>query len=126
MIKKAEKLVHVQRAAIRRLLFSYVDEKDLLHRYTMVTTKGSKDIRESLIYLDKDSLIKIVQKSPEISQDFIDECVEEYRYSSRPSFQLYLLQSLEEKLTSKKFITRFGKNKGLEIWLNTIKCPCFY
>jgi hypothetical protein len=116
--KKAEKLVHVQRAAIRRLLFSYVDEKDLLHRYTMVTTKGSKDIRESLTYLDKDSLIKIVQKSPEISQELIDEYVEEYRYSSRPSFQLYLLQSLEQKLTSKKFITRFGKNKGVEI-LNT-------
>lgn len=88
--KKIDKLVHIQRSAIRNLIFSRFEEREVENRYKRETKKETKDIKEALKRSDKNTLIKIVEISPEITQEDIENCYEEYRYNSRPSFRLFL------------------------------------
>jgi hypothetical protein len=112
--KKTDKLLHVQRKAIRELLFSKVDEKDLVRRYRQVVKQETSKLEEALKRADKNTLIKIVSKCPEITEEDINECFEEYRYSRRPNFRLFLLYPFGTKITSEKLIASCGKSKGIQ------------
>lgn len=112
--QKTDKLLHVQRKAIRALLFAKVENKDLVHRYRNITKHDTSNINDALIRADKSTLIKIVRKCPEITEGDINECFEEYRYSSRPNFRLFLLHPIERALTSQKLINICGKSMGIK------------
>ncbi|MCL6587901.1 MAG: hypothetical protein K6T72_15590, partial [Anoxybacillus sp.] len=112
--KKTDKLLHVQRKAIRDLLISKVDEKDLVRRYRQVVKQETSKLEEALKRADKNTLIKIVNKCPEITEEDINECFEEYRYSRRPNFRLFLLHPFDLKITSETLIVSCGKSKGIQ------------
>lgn len=117
---KTDKLLHVQRGAIRELLLKKVNEEDLIKIYRTVTKAETKNIRETLSRTDKAALINIVKKCRQIDEDDIDECFEQYRYSRRPSFRLFSLHPIDTKYTSKKFFTKVKGNKGVELLNETL------
>ncbi|MFJ7979163.1 hypothetical protein ACIQ1D_02475 [Lysinibacillus xylanilyticus] len=112
--QNSAKLLHIQRKAIRGLLYSYVEERDLINRYRQITKQETSNIQEALMRTDKATLIKIVNKSPEITSEDVDNCFEEYRYSNRPNFQLFLLHPIDLTITSKKFFSTCDKDKGIQ------------
>jgi len=113
-MKKSDKLIHVQRPAIRELLFQKIAEKDLYNYYQRVTGKTAKDLKEALSRTEKELLIKIVNISSEITAADIERCFEEYRYSSRPSFKLYLLTPIDPTLDSRSLFEDWKNNKAVE------------
>lgn len=106
--KKSELLLHVQSRAIRKLIFEKVDEGELVHRYTRVTGKTTRMIHDALKRLDKPSLIGIVEISPEINADDINDCFEENRYSSRPNLKVYMVRPKNPSLTGEQFVTKWN------------------
>ncbi|MGF7047768.1 hypothetical protein J2T13_002274 [Paenibacillus sp. DS2015] len=113
-MKKSDKLIHVQRPAIRELLYQKVEEKDLHNRFNRVTGRTAKDLKEALNRTEKETLIKMVNLSSEITELDVEQCFEEYRYSSRPSFRLYLLTPIDPKFESSSMIKKWGNNKAVE------------
>jgi hypothetical protein len=118
---KADKLLHVQRGAIKELLLKKSDEDELIKHYRTVTQSDTKNIREALSRLDKTTLIKIVKKCRQINDDDIEECFEQYRYSRRPSFRLFSLHSYDTKYTSQKFFKKVKGNKGVDLLNDTLR-----
>jgi hypothetical protein len=112
---KADKLLHVQRGAIRELLLKKAEEDELIKHYRAVTKGETKNIREALSRLDKVTLIKIVKKCRLIGEEDIDECFEQYRYSRRPSFRLFSIHPFDTKFTSKKFIAKIRGDQGVDL-----------
>ena len=87
--KNSDKLLHVQNGAIRQLLYSRVEDQELINRYRQVTKREiKKDLQEALSRLDKEALIAVVDISPELTADEIELCFEDNRYSRRPNFRL--------------------------------------
>ncbi|MBG9565627.1 hypothetical protein [Brevibacillus agri] len=103
--KHADKLLHVQNGVIRHLLYSKVDEKELINRYRVVTkSEVKKKIQDALMRLDKQKLVDIVALSPEITEDDIETCFEDNRYSRRPNFRLFMLRPHDPQMNSSRFI----------------------
>ncbi|RUS44567.1 hypothetical protein [Cohnella sp. AR92] len=108
--KHADKLLHVQNGVIRHLLYSKVDEKELINRYRVITkSEVKKKIQDALMRLEKQKLVDIVSISPEITEADIEECFEDNRYSRRPNFRLFMLRPHNPQLNSSTFIS---SNKG--------------
>lgn len=102
---KSTKLLHVQNGAIRKLLYTHVTDEDLKNRYRLVIGKETKrNIKDAIQRVEKAKLIEIINKSPEITEEHIELCFEENRYSNRPNFRLFHLQSLDPQTTSASFI----------------------
>jgi hypothetical protein len=112
--KHADKLLHVQNGAIRHLLYSKVDEKDLINRYRVVVNREVKrELNVALERLDKQKLVDIVNISPEISEDDIESCFEDNRYSRRPNFRLFMLRPHDPQMKSSKFISENKDEAGV-------------
>ncbi|GMK39107.1 hypothetical protein PCCS19_21610 [Paenibacillus sp. CCS19] len=103
--KSADKLLHVQNGVIRHLLYTKVEEKELINRYRVITkSEVKKKIQDVLMRLDKQKLVEIVNISPEITTADIETCFEDNRYSRRPNFRLFMLRPHDPQLNSSKFI----------------------
>ncbi|MFD2412681.1 hypothetical protein [Paenibacillus rhizoplanae] len=112
---KSTKLLHVQNGAIRKLLYTHVTDEDLKNRYRAVIGRETKkDIKEALQRVEKAKLIEIINKSPEITEEHIELCFEENRYSNRPNFRLFHLQSLDPQTTSASFIQAHKEDKAIK------------
>jgi len=108
-------LLHVQNGVIRHLLYSKVDQKELINRYRIVTKSEIKrDLKTALERLDKKRLVDIVRISPEISASDIEECFEDNRYSRRPNFRLFMLRPYNPQKNSASFISEHKNNTAVE------------
>ncbi|MED2010645.1 hypothetical protein P4V39_21510 [Brevibacillus borstelensis] len=112
--KHADKLLHVQNGAIRHLLLSKVDEKDLINRYRLISkSEVKKKLQDALVRLDKQKLVKIVEISPEITEADIESCFEDNRYSRRPNFRLFMLRPHKPQMNSSTFIADNKNDSGV-------------
>lgn len=112
---KSSKLLHVQNGVIRKLLYTHVTDEDLKNRYRLVMERETKqDIKETLQRVEKAKLIEIINKSPEITEEHIESCFEENRYSNRSNFRLFHLQSLDPQTTSASFIQIHKYDKDIK------------
>ncbi|NMP11363.1 hypothetical protein [Paenibacillus polymyxa] len=112
--KHSDKLLHVQNGIIRHLLYSKVDEKNLVNRYRVVSkSEVKKKLQDALMRLDKQKLIEIIDISPEITEDDIEACFEDNRYSRRPNFRLFMLRPHDPQVNSSQFITNNKSNLGI-------------
>jgi hypothetical protein len=109
--KHANILLHVQNGVIRHLLYSKVDEKDLINRYRVVNKREvKKDLKTAFERLDKQKLVEIVAVSPEITESDIETCFLDNRYSRRPNFRLFMLRPHNPLTTSSIFINDHKDN----------------
>lgn len=124
--KHADKLLHVQNGVIRHLLYSKVDEQDLINRYRVVVKREVKrDLKVALERLDKQKLVEIVAISPEITESDIETCFEDNRYSRRPNFRLFMLRPHNPQLSSSSFIADHKNNTGVSK-MNELLKPITY
>ncbi|BFH67368.1 hypothetical protein J27TS7_16230 [Paenibacillus dendritiformis] len=124
--KHADKLLHVQNGAIRHLLYSKVDEQDLINRYRVVVKREVKrELKVALERLDKQKLVEIVAISPEITESDIETCFEDNRYSRRPNFRLFMLRPHNPQLSSSSFIADQKNNTGVSK-MNELLKPITY
>jgi hypothetical protein len=124
--KHADKLLHVQNGAIRHLLYSKVDEKDLINRYrTVVKREVKKDLKAAIERLDKQKLVELINISPEISASDVETCFEDNRYSRRPNFRLFILRPHNPQVNSASFISDHKNNLGVSK-MNELLKPIVY
>ena len=124
--KHADKLLHVQSGVIRHLLYSKVNEQDLINRYREVVKREiKKDIRTAFERLDKQKLVEIVAISPEISASDIETCFEDNRYSRRPNFRLFILRPYNPQVNSASFISDHKNNSSVSK-MNELLKPIVY
>ncbi|MFR9710026.1 hypothetical protein ACL02P_24205 [Paenibacillus sp. MB22_1] len=124
--KHADKLLHVQNGVIRHLLYSKVDEKDLINRYrTVVKREVKHDLKAAFERLDKQKLVEIIAISPEITESDIETCFEENRYSRRPNFRLFMLRPHDPQVNSASFISGHKNDAGVTK-MNELLKPVIY
>ncbi|MFB5762926.1 hypothetical protein [Paenibacillus medicaginis] len=112
--KNVDKLLHVQNGVIRHLLYSKVDEQDLINRYRVVAKREVKrNLKIALERLDKHKLVEIAAISPEITEAAIEACFEDNRYSRRPNFRLFMLRPYNPQVNSSSFISDHKNNAGV-------------
>ncbi|GJM78222.1 hypothetical protein HMSSN139_07180 [Paenibacillus sp. HMSSN-139] len=124
--KHVDKLLHVQNGVIRHLLYSKVDEKDLINRYrTVVKREVKRDLKTAFERLDKQKLVEIVAISPEITESDIEACFEDNRYSRRPNFRLFMLRPHDPQVNSASFISDHKSDAGV-VKMNELLKPIVY
>ncbi|MFE4115786.1 hypothetical protein [Priestia sp. YIM B13448] len=119
--KKADKLLHVQRGAIKELLINKTEEDELINLYRKEVGGETKNIHDALSRLDKATLIKMVNQCAKILEEDIEECFEEYRYSRKPSFRLFSLNPFKTPYSSNEFSAEIKNNKGVNSLNETLE-----
>ena len=99
---------------ICKMLTSTLDEETLENKYLSVTGQSKvENITKALAKLTKNDLRKIIEQSPEITEEVIVSFYNEYRYGRKPGFVLYLANGFIGKTIDKEQLkNRFAQMLG--------------
>lgn len=88
---------------ICKMLIQSIDLEALEGRFLSVSGQAHVDnVKQALSLMSKADLRKIIEKSPEITDDVIRSFYDEYRYGRKPGFVLYWANGLVGKAISEK------------------------
>lgn len=95
--------------ALRKQLLSFLNEGDakklMIQRMKQVLKKRSISTPKKIIEkLNRDTLVRIIKRYPEIDEARIKALFEEYRYGTNPSFFIYLFTPIDKKQKSLRTI----------------------
>ncbi|WP_415535501.1 hypothetical protein [Dehalobacter sp. 4CP] len=90
------KLESMQIKGIRWMIWNNIDKEDIESRLLQIRNQGSTSDIEKLVNLQSRMvLIKLIEKSHEITASIIDTAYEKYRYGLKPGFTLFWAKSTE-------------------------------
>ncbi len=90
------KLESMQIKGIRWMIWNNIDKEDIESRLLQIKNQGSTNDIEKLVNSQSRAvLIRLIEKSPEITTSIIDTAYEKYRYGLKPGFTLYWAKSTE-------------------------------
>lgn len=90
------KLESMQIKGIRWMIWNNINKEDIESRLLQIKNQGLTNDIEKLVNLqNRATLIKLVEKSPEITTSIIDTAYEKYRYGLKPGFTLFWAKSTE-------------------------------
>lgn len=88
---------------ICKMLVKTIDPEALENRFLNVSGQGRVDnVKQALSLMSKADLRKIIEQSPEITEEVIRSFYDEYRYGRKPGFVLYWANGFVGKVICKK------------------------
>ena len=83
-------LESMQIKGIRWMIWQHIGEENAKERLLSITNQSTiADIRKFVDSQNRETLIKLIDVSPEISPELIESAYDKYRYGLRPGFTLF-------------------------------------
>ena len=110
--------VRALREQLTNLMLAEVSKTEMADRMRKALRKsGPRGRQRTVKYLNRDDLVRIVNKCPEVTDEQVKALFEEYRYGANPSFCIYLFdpkgmgrrEISEIRLPFKKCIEEFNR-----------------
>lgn len=102
---------------LRNLIWTNISNANIETRLLSITGQGNvADLRKYVNSQSKATLIKLIEKSPEITLEMVEKAYEKYHYGQKPGFTLFWAKSAN---TGPIDLDLFGKE--LKLYLEDIK-----
>lgn len=99
------KLESMQMKGVKWMIWQNIEKEDIESRLLRIKNQSStQDVQKFLNSQNRATLIALIEQSPEISPQIIDDAYERYRYGLKPGFTLFWAKNSQKKNIDKDAI----------------------
>lgn len=97
------KLESMQIKGIRWMIWNTIEKEDIESRLLQIRGQSStNDLTKLVNTQSRANLIRLIERSPEITESIIDSAYEKYRYGLKPGFTLFWAKRKDIKTVSQE------------------------